>query len=216
MDLSAEITKQFPPLNEHSGNGVEKKGPDKKVISQEILQANLQGALEMMDEVEQEARNQGYGDDSIVMVFEATLKVLADRIEQLKTGKAPAPATNGSAPAASSEKKQAPAVDERDPLEYIYDFEKFPPLLCKFIGPGPGVIAQGRPLKTWAVEALDKEKTQWLIPQWSIFSEVQNSFLGFQSEDPGKFIYQLTYKGVNQLEGGGIKFMVEILKKFPG
>ena len=212
MDLSKDIKSKYNLEDEISGGNApeqKKEEPKKKIISPQELQQQIADGMESMNEAEQIIRQEGYGEESILMVYEAFSQALSDRIKELREKGIKAPEAAGSA----AEEKKAPE-ENKNPLDYIYDFEKFPPLTCKFLGPGQNVLAEGRQLKTWLVEDI-KDKHQWLLPQWSVFSEVQGNFLGFQSEDPGKYIYQINYKGIQDLPEGRIKFLVDIYKKFP-
>lgn len=232
MDLTKEIAAKFKIQEEAGSNGSGVKAEvQKKVISVAEVDLAMQGFDQMLHEAEEGALEAGYEQDSIIIIFERINQMISDRIKVLKgePGQEPVKVTTAPiaalAPAASSNgsvKHESPAIEQKKEtpaekknlLDYIYDFETFPPLTCMFLGAGPNVVAEGRPLRTWKVRDLDK--TEWLIPQWAIFSEVQGSFLGFQAEQPEKYVYRLEYKGSQPLPQGGIKFLVQILKKFPG
>ena len=220
MNLSEEVKEKFKLQEEHglNGNGAAKtEVKKKKVISQEELNLNLQQVEEMLDETELNIKEADIDPSEVARVFETIITVIQQRIPKLKGEDLLSHrtenrlTTDSTSPAAE---KKSP--EEKNLIEYVYDFETFPPLTCKFLGEGPEIIAEGRPLKTWKVEEIGTDKTQWFIPRWAIFSEVQGSFLGFQAEQPGKYIYHMEYKGVQQLPNKSIKFMVQILKKFPG
>ena len=130
----------------------------------------------------------------------------------LETVKEETPVQNG------VEKK----TDETKPVENsdlelakdFYDFNTLPPLKCTFLGAGKPVKFSNLTVQTWLIA--DENGYQWLIPQWLIFTQKQNNFLGFPNEKPNDgHVYLITYKGKKQLPNNGTQHICEVLKKIP-
>lgn len=217
MDYSKEIAERFKLEEEiiSNGNGTAKTQP-KKIISQEEINQTIGMMMETLEESEEGIREAGYDDDSLILLYESIYNVLAVKIKELKGENVQLETQAETTTSAIPEKtiQETPKTEEKKNwIDYVYDFETLPPLTCKFIGAGPVITAEGRPLKTWKVQEQDEKKTEWLLPQWAIFSEVQGSFLGFEKEQAGKFVYLLTFKGAQPV-AGGVKYMVQVMKKF--
>jgi hypothetical protein len=75
----------------------------------------------------------------------------------------------------------------------FYDFDIDKSFTGTFNGPGQTFIYNKQPVKTWSFT--DRNGLPWLIPQWEILNQPQSNFLGFNKEEPGKFIYLITYLG---------------------
>ena len=219
MDLYSEIKTKYNLEDEilENGNGKEKK-PKPKLFSAEEIQEMVVPLQEMLDTAEDAVIERGFSPEALIQALTVMRNTINDKMEEMIPGSSGATIAASEARQALNpelqEEQDEEEENEKDSAEEFYDFEKFPPLQCKFLGEGPEVTAQGRAMKTWQVEELNEEKTKWFLPQWKIFSEVQGNFLGFQSEEPEKYIYQLTYKGKQTFEGGAFKYMVEVLKKF--
>lgn len=96
----------------------------------------------------------------------------------------------------------------------FYDFNTLPPLKCTFLGAGEPVKFSNLTVNTWLIA--DENGYQWFIPQWLIFNQKQNNFLGFQEEKPNDgHVYLITYKGKKQLPNNGTQHICEVLKKIP-
>lgn len=202
MDLTKQVKEKFH-LEEEETPGENGKAPEvtKKVITQEMIDQVTKEFAEQLDNLSESLIEGGYDPADIIPAIEVFYKMTGDFVEKLKNQKATGKTV---IPAAKQEKAAEEPEEQKSDLDEFYDFEKFDAFTGKFLGPGKIVTVQNRPLKTWKVQELDG--TDWLIPQWKIFSQVQGNFLGFENETAGKYIYQLTYKG---------DFLVEILKKLP-
>lgn len=83
-------------------------------------------------------------------------------------------------------------INKRD----FYDFDIDKNFIGNFIGPGATyqwIDENKKPwiIKTWAFR--DRNGLPWVIPQWDILNIPQGDFKGFAAEEPGKYLYQITY-----------------------
>lgn len=106
------------------------------------------------------------------------------------------------------------AETDLDLAKKFYDFNNLPPLKCTFLGPGKAVKFSKVTINTWLIQ--DENGYQWYIPQWLVFTQPQNNFLGFNNEKPNDgHVYLITYKGLKTLENKGTQHICEVLKKIP-
>lgn len=206
MDFSNDVKTKYPDLHENGAGEKAPEVPKKKEFTAEEKENLIQSAIEQFDGAEKFAEEQGIAFISFIEPYETVIAEMQKRIEKYRSGEQAAPAEK-----AAEVKKEEPAADD-DPNKYFYDFEKFPPLKCLFLGNGKKLKIGGKQIETWKVQELDEKKTEWLLPHWKKFSEEQGNFFGFPKETPGKFIYLITFKGQ---EPESKVYLFDILKKLP-